>query len=248
MCTPLHERLRLAREHRGLPLQNMAREWGVREQNLALIEQDAFEDLPSGLYGRAAVRAYAAAVGLAPDEALAEVIHRLRVPEDPLDGLARVHGLSRQPAQKPRKEAVEANTAPPSRGQWRPQAAAATDAALLLAIDGALLQMTALVAGVSAGTLIRAGAPSLVLLYALIAGLYFVLLGGIGGGTPGVRLAQALPEEGAAGALDIQTALERGLRYARREGSSLIKWPANGVLNRDWLGTRRLRRAWGRVF
>ncbi len=246
MCTPLHERLRLARERRGLPLQKMAREWGVREHNLALIEQDAFEDLPSGLYGRAAVRAYAAAVGLAPDEAVAEVIHRLRVPEDPLDGLARVRGLSRPPARKPREEAAEANPAPAAAGgRWRTQAAAATDAALLLAIDYALLQITAFVAGVSVGTLIRSGAPSLVLLYALIAGLYFVLLGGVGAGTPGVRLAHALPDEGAVGALDIHTALERGLRYARREGSSLIKWPANSVLHRDWL---RMRRAWGRVF
>ena len=59
MCTQLHERLRLARERRGMSLATIARQWGVREQNLVLIEQDRFEELPTGLYGRTAVRAYA---------------------------------------------------------------------------------------------------------------------------------------------------------------------------------------------
>ncbi len=97
MCTQLHERLRVARERRGMSLATIARQWGVREQNLVLIEQDRFEELPTGLYGRTAVRAYATAVGFPADEVLAEVIDRLRTPEDPLDGLARVRGLARQP-------------------------------------------------------------------------------------------------------------------------------------------------------
>ena len=97
MCTELHIRLRLARERRGLSLATIARQWGVREYNLELIERNRFEDLPTGLYGRTAVRSYAMAVGVPADEALAEVGDRLRTPEDPLDGLARVRGLTRQP-------------------------------------------------------------------------------------------------------------------------------------------------------
>ena len=97
MCTQLHERLRLARERRGMSLATIARQCGVREQNLLLIEQDRFEELPDGSLRPCAVRAYATAVGIPADEALAEVIDRLRAPEDPLDGLARVRGLTRQP-------------------------------------------------------------------------------------------------------------------------------------------------------
>ena len=74
ICTGLHEQLRLARERRGLSLATIARQWGIREANLELIEQDRFEDLPTGLYGRAAVRAYATAVGLPGDEVLTEVM------------------------------------------------------------------------------------------------------------------------------------------------------------------------------
>jgi len=59
MCTQLHERLKQARERRRISLATIARQWGVREQNLELIERDRFEDLPTGLYGRTAVRAYA---------------------------------------------------------------------------------------------------------------------------------------------------------------------------------------------
>ena len=97
MCTQLHERLKQARERRRISLASIARQWGIREQNLELIERDRFEDLPTGLYGRAAVRAYATAVGLPADEVLKEVADRLRSPEDPLDGMARVRGLTRQP-------------------------------------------------------------------------------------------------------------------------------------------------------
>ena len=57
MCTQLHERLKLARERRRLSLATIARQWGVREQNLELIERNRFEELPTGLYGRNAVRA-----------------------------------------------------------------------------------------------------------------------------------------------------------------------------------------------
>ena len=83
MCTQLHERLKQARERRRISLASIARQWGVREQNLELIERDRFEDLPTGLYGRAAVRAYATAVGLPADEVLREVADRLRSPRTP---------------------------------------------------------------------------------------------------------------------------------------------------------------------
>src|SRR5262245_20919497 len=193
MCTQLHERLRLARERQGLSLAKIARQWGVREQNLVLIEQNAFEELPTGLYGRNAVRSYASAVGVSPDDALAEVVDRLRQPEDPLDGLARVRGLERHPVRKVADFPLTSALAQLSslRVSWRPQAAAALDSAVLLGLDVVLLMLTAKVAGVHPSDVLRIAAPSMIVIFAFIAGLYFLLLGGIGRATLGSKVAHA---------------------------------------------------------
>jgi len=216
MCMQLHQRLRTARERMGLSLTIIARQHGVREQNLRLIEQNAFEDLPTGIYGRHAVRSYAAAVGLPQDEALAEVIDRLRTPEDPMEGIARVRGLSAAAARRAGvvHDVEPAEVTRPSQ-TWRQIAAAAIDGALLVAIDLVLLEMTARVAGVSATEVLRVGTPSMVVLCAVIAGVYFVLLGGIGRATIGTQLAHAPATIGTLEGVDVRTVMLRGLQFAR---------------------------------
>ena len=57
----VHERLRLAREARHEDLAAVAARSGVREHVLRALEDGRYGDLPSGLYGRTAVKAYAAA-------------------------------------------------------------------------------------------------------------------------------------------------------------------------------------------
>lgn len=189
MCTQLHERLRLARERRGMSLAEIARQWGVREQNLGLIEQDRFEELPTGLYGRTAVRAYATAVGLPADEVLAEVLDRLRTLEDPLDGLARVRGLTRQP-ERTIREILHVPTPEVSlSSSTRAHVANALDGIVLLGVDFLVLELTAAVAGVRATDVLRVAAPSMLALFALVAALYFVLLGGLARATVGSRIA-----------------------------------------------------------
>jgi len=189
MCTQLHERLKQARERRRISLATIGRQWGVREQNLELIERDRFEDLPTGLYGRAAVRAYATAVGLPADQVLAEVADRLRSPEDPLDGLARVRGLTRQPG-RTRKESLHMPATDINLSMTtRAQVANVIDALFLLVVDFLLLELTALVAGVRSTEVLRAAAPAMIALFALIAALYFVLLGGLARTTVGTKIA-----------------------------------------------------------
>jgi transcriptional regulator with XRE-family HTH domain len=191
MCTQLHERLKQARERRRISLATIARQWGVREQNLELIERDRFEDLPTGLYGRAAVRAYATAVGLPADQVLAEVADRLRSPEDPLDGLARVRGLTRQP-ERTLKEILHMPATDINLNlstTTRAQVANVIDALFLLFVDFVLLELTALVAGVRSTEVLRAAAPAMIALFALIAALYFVLLGGLARTTVGTKVA-----------------------------------------------------------
>jgi hypothetical protein len=60
---------------------------------------------------------------------------------------------------------------------------------VLLGLDFLLLELTAAVAGVRATEILRAAAPSMLALFALIAALYFVLLGGLARATVGSRVA-----------------------------------------------------------
>jgi transcriptional regulator with XRE-family HTH domain len=189
MCTQLHERLRLARERRGLSLATIARRSGVREQSLELIERDRFEELPTGLYGRSAVRSYATAVGIPADEALAEVVDRLRSLEDPLDGLARVRGLTRQPERTIRNILHVPGREVTLSSSSRAHVANMLDGIVLLGLDSLLLVLTAMVAGVRATEVLRVAAPSMIALFALIGALYFVLLGGLARATIGSRVA-----------------------------------------------------------
>ena len=87
------------REQRGLTLTALQNKIGVRLQVLSAIERGAFGELPTGLYGRHAVRVYANAIGLNADELLDEVAPLLREAEDPLDGLARVTGIREKESQ-----------------------------------------------------------------------------------------------------------------------------------------------------
>ncbi len=189
MCTQFYERVKAARERRGLSLVTIARTCGVRQQYLELIERDRFEELPSGLYGRNAIRLYATAVGIPADEALAEVADRLPAVEDPLDGMARVRGLTRHPERTikeilhvPGHEVTISSSA-------RAHLANLIDAVVLLGVDFLLLELTSRVAGVRATEVLRDAAPSMVALFVLIAALYFVLLGGLARATIGSRVA-----------------------------------------------------------
>ena len=188
ICTGLHEQLRLARQRRGLSLATIARQWGVRETNLELIEQDRFEDLPTGLYGRAAVRAYATAVGLPGDEVLAEVQSRLRTLEDPIEGLARVRGMERPQPRSFRNVLYVPAPAVQLSSSARGHVANVIDGLVLLALDFVLLELTAAVAGVRATDVLRVAAPYMLALFLIVTALYFVMLGGLARATIGSRL------------------------------------------------------------
>jgi hypothetical protein len=233
----------MARERKGLSLASIARQRGVREGALLLIDQDRFEQLPSGLYGRNVVRAYAQAVDIPADEALAEVHGRLREVEDPLDGLARVRGLERPRVRKP-IDVAPSVARPAAKGlAWRPQVAALIDGGILIGIDLVLLQLTALVAGVGAGELLRFGAPSLVLLFTVIAALYYTLLGGIRKATIGARITQppvrVEPLEGS----DAHAVMQRGFHCLLDEATSLSNWVVTAEHARHLVRTLREKRA-----
>ncbi|MCA1563404.1 MAG: helix-turn-helix domain-containing protein [Acidobacteria bacterium] len=219
--------LRRQREARGLDLLALSRRTGVRVTFLECIDRGDVGTLPAGLYGRAAIRGYAVGVGIDPDAALSALAPHLRTLEDPIDGLARVRGISR-PAPSRSSPTVqaeepghvrEAHVSPP----WPPLAASLCDGLLLAVIDLMLLALTAIACGTTMEiTLLRAG-PALILLWALIGCAYYLLLGGIRGGTVGQRLWEVPRTDGAV-PVTLNAAWRRGAQWAAFDCLAAGRW------------------------
>ena len=253
-----NQTLRLAREKKGYSLNQIAARTGVKLRTLELVDAGRFAELPSGLYGRAAIRAYATAVGLDADEVLAECASLIPVPEDPLDGLARVRGLARRAStRQPEPGASHPHRAPAPAAAagiiamrsveqeelWRRFAASMFDGVLLVGIDVALVWLTARACGTSMATALRAGAPGIGLLFVLIGLLYFVLLGGVRNATFGARL-MGLPDgEPADGALDVHAVFDRARRCVAGETSIFVEWLVQSGNGERCLRAIRFRRA-----
>jgi hypothetical protein len=197
------QRLSEARRARREDLPGLARRIGVREEHLRAIEQGRFADLPSGIYGRAAIRSFAAAFGFDPAAILAECEAELTPVEEPISALGRLRG-GRQPAVPPvsatagRPQPVRNAPAGPLAGSrfpsWRLLAAATLDAcvvaALLLLV--VVCAITAMMVPVPA--LAHAG-PAFGLMGLLLGSAYFVWFGGLVGRTVGAQLLRVETED-----------------------------------------------------
>ena len=222
-----HELMRQSRERKGLTVAALAEKAGLRKPLVDVIERGAFDELPSGLYGRSAVRAYAKAVGLSPDAVIAEVSGQLRLPEDPLEGLVRVHGLRPRAKREPAPEVPCWEAQELEDREWRFAAASAIDGALLITVTTVLIQLTAVAAGTRVADVLHAAGPALFLIVATVAVTYFILLGGVRNATFGCVLAQVQPERrpcGQADRIDASEAVRRAVRCALRESSIVVEW------------------------
>ena len=195
-----------ARINSQLTLEQIGLRTALSPTVLRHIDEGRFELLPSGVYARSYVRAFATAVGLNPDEALAQVEPYL--PGLP-DAIAAMHEaravtawerLTRRFAPAWRQLADTcASLRPvvkPARG-WRdwtglrkkqdltPWAAAAIDATLLVAIDAFLVMLISWSSGIALEVLLRDSGLALALFCAIPIGLYFLFFGGIAGSTLG---------------------------------------------------------------
>lgn len=215
----IHERLRQARHARGFELSELARRTRLGVHLFDALEQGQYQALPRGLYARAVIRSYAEAVGLDADAVVAEVVSLLPEVEDPLDGLARVRGLERQP----KRTVVTADPVPElSSLTAREALATAIDSGLLASIDLSLLGASAWACGVTVERLLEVAAPAMLMMFALIAGLYFLLLAGVAGETPGSRIAGTAGRPSSS-RVDAATACSRAWRCALRESSILVE-------------------------
>jgi|SRR5579872_4411252 len=176
-----YEQLRCARAQRGEDLATLSARTGLRVHHIRAIEEGRLSDLPSGIYGRAAVRSFAAAYGFDPDAVLADCMALLPQIADPIDALARMRGVA--PPTAP--IAAGSQRTPASAAvRFRPFAAATVDGAVTATLFLATSAAAALLARVSIGAL-SSSAVSLFLVALILDAAYYVWLGGLAGRTFG---------------------------------------------------------------
>ncbi len=123
-----------ARRARNLSLEDIARTTCIGLRYVRAIDEGRLADLPTGLYGRAWVRAVAAVVHV-EGAALDEILAPLTPAPDPLPALEEVRA-ARAAAQ-------------PRSGEWGGQVAAVLDAVMLLALNGVMVALAAEACGVT---------------------------------------------------------------------------------------------------
>jgi hypothetical protein len=241
-------RLRRIRIECGTPLDVIARQNGLRVEWLQAIEQGRFSDLPSGIYGRSAVRRYGAALGLNPDEVLASCASALPRLEDPIAALGRLRGLPgkahaerrrREDESEPRRQEVLNAAAPlgdfPS---WRPLAAAAVDALVVVGLLMVLVTGTVAV-GIPVAAFGRTAAWAFALLTLLMGSCYFVVLGGLVGLTVGELLVAAGEMHAERRPLDLRAVTNRTVGCALRDVyfiEMLGQWIGRFIAHHGWPG------------
>jgi hypothetical protein len=176
---------------RGETCEGLSKRTGVRIEWIRAIEAGQFQDLPSGIYGRSAIRAHANALGLDATEVLAACATQLKPLQDPIAAMRRLNGVATcdPPAVAPPERP------PTALPDWRLVAASIIDAGAMAFT--LLVVITSTVAiGLPISALDRsAGGPIFLVTFVLTA-CYFVFFGGIIGRTAGeyVTGVQTSPE------------------------------------------------------
>ena len=88
MAATIGERLRLAREERGIPLREISDHTRISVRYLEAIEANEYKRLPGGIFNRSFVRAYARYVGLDEKEAIESYTRYMKEQGDSADEVA----------------------------------------------------------------------------------------------------------------------------------------------------------------
>ena len=242
MCDgTVSQRLSQARARHGETLPDLAKRIGVRAEYLRAIEEGRLADLPPGIYGRFAIRAFARDCGFDPEEVLAACESLLTPLEEPIAALGRLRGVRQPNRTAPMPAAETAAPATPSvpgpssagRGfpDWRLLAAAALDGCLVITLLILLIVCTLTAMAVPVAALDGSG-PVFALMGVLLGITYFGCFGGVGGRTAGERLLRVEPETFERGSLTLRAVLVRALRSATDDARFIRRLGA-------WMGDLR---------
>jgi hypothetical protein len=206
----------------------LAQQSGLRVEWIRAIEEGRFNDLPTGIYGRSAVRRHSGSLGLNPDEVLAFCAPLLPEVEDPISALGRLRGL-------PSPRGRTSHESPPNHGEgtparlqerrpkpssdlpsWRLLAASAVDA---FAVVGLLIVVVTctVASGIPMSGLGRTAAPAFALLTFVLGGCYFVVLGGLVGATVGGLAVNARPLAAEPSPLNLRSVMLRTMQCVLRD-------------------------------
>jgi transcriptional regulator with XRE-family HTH domain len=242
----IHERLRTVRIARGDSLASFAARHGIRVELLRAIEEGRFQDLPTGIYARAAIRSHATALGLDPEEILGICAPFLPVVEDPITAIGRLRGgpVPRWRPATSRTGTESESTVPSDRRSdgalmplpsWRLIAASAIDATAMAAMLLAVVTGTVAM-GVPVSALGGQAAPAFLILALVLSGCYFFVLGGIVGATAGEYLTGVARRVAEPKLLDLRTLAGRTAESALRDVyfiERLGKWIGSLLTHRE---------------
>jgi hypothetical protein len=233
--------LHRTRVERGIDLAEVAARTSLNPTIVQSIDAGCFDALPAGLYARSYIRAFASAVGLQPEQVVRQLESSLPQVDDPLPVLREIargaapewpDRIAQSTSDAARKlSALAARVgalAWPSTARrvimpaleplrvWRPSAvrcaAAWLDAAVLLLLLAIVVQLTAWASGAAWNEVLAIAGEQIAALWGVLVLVYFVILGGVGGRTPGAVLC-GLPPNGGHEPLSLRTILERAILH-----------------------------------
>lgn len=211
---------------RGESCESLSKRTGVRIEWIRAIEAGQFQELPPGIYGRAAIRSQSKALGLDAAEVLAACAALLTPIQDPIAAMRRLNGGG----STIEDESPQPERSPASPPDWRLILASIIDAGamaftLLVVITGTVAM------GLPISALDRsAGGPIFLVTFVLTA-CYFVFFGGIVGRTAGEYLSGMRPDSLAPARLDLRAVVVRTRQSIFRD-SYFIE------LLGEWIGRR----------
>jgi len=85
MTQSIGEKLRLARETRGIALREISEQTRISMRYLEAIETDDYRHLPGGIFNRSFIRAYAKFIGYDENEAIEDYARTLRERGEPVE-------------------------------------------------------------------------------------------------------------------------------------------------------------------
>lgn len=176
--------LHKARLAKGLDLAAVAARTRLTPGIVGKIDQGRFTELPGGLYARSYIRAFAAAVGLSPEETLQALEVLLPPAPDPIPLL---NELAPPSPFETLKTCVKAQGLPWKAADLtlRNLAAVLLDAAVLMSIGTGLVAVAAWSCGVSWLVLLEQANVELAVLFSVPVLLYVMLFERLAGQTPG---------------------------------------------------------------
>jgi hypothetical protein len=200
--------LHRARVERGIDLTAVAARTALNPAIVHSIDSGSLDALPPGLYARSYVRAFARVVGLDADEAVRQLEPSLPRADDPLPVLRELaRGVDPDLAERLSQFGIDAAgrfsaLTTSARGAvtsrlsgLQPRgldvralqrtAAACVDAIVLLTLLASVVRLTAAASGVPGPQVLAAAGGQLAVFWGVLVLMYFVILGGVGGRTPG---------------------------------------------------------------